>query len=169
MCRWALEISAFVFRRTWESICILKRRIKTMLKPDWVNTNQSRQLFPLLFFARAGNRLACSHLSKPLSVREQQRQGAVGGSRADKNRDLTPGPHPTTDKRSDQSRSGDGDQGQLRPYWGMSKDKSGHQVRNSRIEGQEQAYLQVSSVKNLSWQRELLGLWAEDTSTELQI
>lgn len=79
VCMWGLEISAFVFRRTWESIYILKRKLKTILKPDLVNTKQSHCLFPLLFLRRAGSRLACLPLPKPVSVREQQEQAALQG------------------------------------------------------------------------------------------
>lgn len=50
----------------------------------------------------------CQGAAEAGSPARQGEPGAVSGSRADKNRDLTPGPHPTTDKRSDQSRSGDG-------------------------------------------------------------
>lgn len=118
--RWGLEISAFVFRRARESIYILKRKLKIMLKPDMVNTIQSRWLLPLLFFTRPGNRLACPHLPKPVSVREQQEQAALQG-RASREPWVAAGqvrtgtsptgPHLTVDNSSDQGRSGDGDQG----------------------------------------------------------
>lgn len=115
--------STFVFRRAWESICILKTKLKTMLKPDLVNTNQSHWLLPSLFFTKAGNRHACPHLPMPLSAREQQEQAALQGrtSRepwvaAGQTRTGTSStaPRRVADKKSDRGRSGGGDQGQPR-------------------------------------------------------
>lgn len=112
VCRSGLEISAYVFRRAWKSICIVKRKLKTILKPDWVNTSQSLWLIPLLFFTRAGNRLACAHLPKPVSVGEQQEQAVLQGRVSQElwvpagqtRTEASPtGPHPTADKRSDQA------------------------------------------------------------------
>lgn len=104
--------SAFAFRRTWKSIYILQRNLKTMLKPDWVNTSQFHWLLPWLFFSRTGNRLACSHLPKPVSVTEQQDPWVAAGQM--RTGTLPTAPHPIADERSDQGRSGDGDQGQPR-------------------------------------------------------
>lgn len=122
ICRWGLEISAFVFRRTWESIYILKRKLKTMLKPDLVIPTNLIGFSHCCFFTRPGNRLACPRVPEPVSVREQQEQVALQGRvsqepwvAAGQTRpgSSPTGPHPTKDK-SDQGRSGDGDQDQPR-------------------------------------------------------
>lgn len=116
ICRWGLEISTLVFRRAWKSIYILKRKRKTVLKPDMVNTNQSRWLLPLLLLTRPGKRLAGPHLPKPvqelaaLQGRASQEPWVAAGQT--RTGTLPTGPHPIAD--SGQGRSGDGDQGQPR-------------------------------------------------------
>lgn len=157
--------STFVFRRAWESIYILKTKLKTMLKPDLVNTNQSHWLLPSLFFTRAGNRHACPHLPMPLSAWEQQEQAALGGSRADQDRDLL---HSTPSHSGQKKWLG-------KVWWRWpGSAQSPVMAGQDTTRGQDQPVGRPEAGLAAAWlrqgpDRELLGLQAEGTWAELDV